>query len=194
MSFSADTLLDRVAIVTGASQGIGRAVAIELASVGAHVVACSRRRSALEIVAGEIRAQGRRALALVCDVGAERQVEDVVARTGGDGRRAGRLEDSRGDRASGARGPAPAARPPRRDRVDGGVRRVGSGQLHDRGDRVRKRWSAGGEPRGLRTRARIEMAADRAEVLIIGAGAAALPSPGCLRGPGERGPGSTLAR
>ena len=81
MSFSADTLFDRVAIVTGASQGIGRAVAIELASVGAHVVACSRRRSALETVAGEVRAQGRRARALVCDVGAERPVEDVVART-----------------------------------------------------------------------------------------------------------------
>jgi gluconate 5-dehydrogenase len=81
MSLSTDTLLDRVAIVTGASQGIGRAIAIELASVGAHVVVCSRRRSALEIVAGDIRAQGRRALALVCDVGAERQVEDVVART-----------------------------------------------------------------------------------------------------------------
>ena len=81
MGFSADTLHDRVAIVTGASQGIGRAIAVELAKVGAHVVACSRRRGAVDAVAEEVRAQGRRALALVCDVGEARQVDEVVART-----------------------------------------------------------------------------------------------------------------
>ena len=81
MGFSADTLLDRVAIVTGASQGIGRAIAIELAKVGAHVVACSRRQGALEPVAEAVRAQGRRALALACDVGDADQVERVVTET-----------------------------------------------------------------------------------------------------------------
>jgi len=81
VGFSADTLHDRVAIVTGASQGIGRAIAIELAKVGAHVVACSRRPSALEPVADTVRAQGRRALALACDVGDTGQVEEAVART-----------------------------------------------------------------------------------------------------------------
>jgi NAD(P)-dependent dehydrogenase (short-subunit alcohol dehydrogenase family) len=80
-AFSADTLRDRVAIVTGASQGIGRAVALELAKVGAHVVACSRRRPAVDAVADDVRALGRKALSVACDVGDATQVDEVVART-----------------------------------------------------------------------------------------------------------------
>ena len=81
MGFTADTLRDQVAVVTGASQGIGRAIAVELARVGAHVVALSRRPATLETVAHEVRAEGRRALALACDVADARQVDDAVART-----------------------------------------------------------------------------------------------------------------
>ena len=81
MGFSADTLRDRVAIVTGASQGIGRAIAVELARVGADVVVCSRRLEALKPVADEVRAAGRRALAVACDVADADQVDEVVAQT-----------------------------------------------------------------------------------------------------------------
>jgi NAD(P)-dependent dehydrogenase (short-subunit alcohol dehydrogenase family) len=79
MGFTADTLRDRVAIVTGASQGIGRAVAGELARVGADVVVCSRRLVALKPVVDEVRAAGRRALAVACDVADAAQVDEVVA-------------------------------------------------------------------------------------------------------------------
>ena len=60
---------DKVVIVTGASKGLGRAMALGLAESGAHIVVSSRKLDECEKVAAEIRALGRRALAVACHVG-----------------------------------------------------------------------------------------------------------------------------
>ena len=60
---------DRVAVVTGASRGIGRAVALGLARAGAHVVLAARRMPDLEAVAGEVAVLGHRALPVAAHMG-----------------------------------------------------------------------------------------------------------------------------
>jgi len=70
----------RAAIVTGAGRGIGRASALALAEAGADVAVAARRLDDLEAVAGQIRALGRRALAVPCDVNAGEQLDALVAR------------------------------------------------------------------------------------------------------------------
>jgi NAD(P)-dependent dehydrogenase (short-subunit alcohol dehydrogenase family) len=59
----------KVVIVTGASKGLGRAMALGFAEAGADVVVASRKLAACEAVADEVRALGRRALAVSCHVG-----------------------------------------------------------------------------------------------------------------------------
>jgi len=59
----------RVALVTGASRGLGRAMALALAEAGADVALAGRDRATLEPAASEIAATGRRALAAPLDVG-----------------------------------------------------------------------------------------------------------------------------
>jgi 3-oxoacyl-[acyl-carrier protein] reductase len=76
------SLAGRVALVTGGSRSIGRAVALELGRAGADVVVVGRDRAALDEVAGAIQGLGRRALAAVADVGVEAEVEALAAEVG----------------------------------------------------------------------------------------------------------------
>ena len=62
-------LTDRVAVVTGGSKGIGRSIALGLATEGAHIATCARSATALEATAAELRATGVRVHTAVCDVG-----------------------------------------------------------------------------------------------------------------------------
>jgi NAD(P)-dependent dehydrogenase (short-subunit alcohol dehydrogenase family) len=71
----------KVALVTGGSKGLGRAIALGFAEAGADVVVASRKVEACEVVAAEVRALGRRALAVGCHVGEWAGCEALVART-----------------------------------------------------------------------------------------------------------------
>jgi NAD(P)-dependent dehydrogenase (short-subunit alcohol dehydrogenase family) len=71
----------RVAIVTGASRGLGRAMAVALAEAGADVALAARSEPDLEETARLVAATGRRALAVATDVTAYAQVEALVERT-----------------------------------------------------------------------------------------------------------------
>jgi 7-alpha-hydroxysteroid dehydrogenase len=71
----------RVAIVTGAGRGIGQAIALAFAEMGAGVVCAARTEREIEATAERARRLGARALAVPCDVTDPAQLERVVART-----------------------------------------------------------------------------------------------------------------
>jgi meso-butanediol dehydrogenase / (S,S)-butanediol dehydrogenase / diacetyl reductase len=75
------SLKDKVAIVTGAGQGVGRGVALALAADGAAVMLMGRTVSKLEAVAGEIAARGGRAAVVSGDVKELADIERSVAAT-----------------------------------------------------------------------------------------------------------------
>jgi NADP-dependent 3-hydroxy acid dehydrogenase YdfG len=76
-----DKLTGKVAIVTGASSGIGEATAIALASVGAKVAIVARRSDRLEAVAKRIADAGGQVLPITADVSDEYQVNEAVQKT-----------------------------------------------------------------------------------------------------------------
>jgi NAD(P)-dependent dehydrogenase (short-subunit alcohol dehydrogenase family) len=73
------SLEGRVALVTGAGRGLGRTMALALASAGADIVAASRTLPELETLCEEIHKLGRRAAAVTVDITDEAQCEDLAA-------------------------------------------------------------------------------------------------------------------
>ncbi len=79
MTFNSASLLDKVALVTGGSRGIGRATALALARAGARVAVNYETRAAdAEVVCAEIRSQGGHAVAVQADVSIAAQVAEIV--------------------------------------------------------------------------------------------------------------------
>ncbi|HZC25080.1 MAG TPA: SDR family NAD(P)-dependent oxidoreductase, partial [Candidatus Binatia bacterium] len=72
------SLSGRIALVTGASQGIGRTVALRLAKEGATVAAAARNQEKLNELTAEITAAGGKATAFALDVADEEQVKSTV--------------------------------------------------------------------------------------------------------------------
>jgi 3-oxoacyl-[acyl-carrier protein] reductase len=72
------SLTGRVALVTGASQGIGRTCAVRLAKEGATVAVAARNQEKLNHLVGEITAAGGHAAAFALDVGDEEQIKSTV--------------------------------------------------------------------------------------------------------------------
>lgn len=77
----AESLENTVALITGASSGIGQAAAIRLAAAGARVALVARRADRLEKLATDIRASGGEAIALAADLSSAEEAQGVVAGT-----------------------------------------------------------------------------------------------------------------
>ena len=74
-------LTGKVALITGSSRGIGRAIAVAMAEHGAKVVVSSRKQDACEVVADEIKAAGGEAMVVPCNVSHRDQLQNLVDTT-----------------------------------------------------------------------------------------------------------------
>jgi NAD(P)-dependent dehydrogenase (short-subunit alcohol dehydrogenase family) len=74
-------LSNQVALITGSSRGIGKAIAEEMSAAGAKVVISSRKQEACDLVRDEIRARGQEAISVACNIGHQDEVEGLVRAT-----------------------------------------------------------------------------------------------------------------
>ncbi len=75
-----NSLNGKIALVTGAGKGIGAAIALKLASLGATTIVCGRTLARLQHTAGQIRSAGEQSEALACDVADWKSVSTLAER------------------------------------------------------------------------------------------------------------------
>jgi len=71
---------DKIAVISGASQGIGKQIALGFAEQGARLAICSRKQESLDAVAEEIRGKGGECVPVVCHTGKPDQIRSLFAR------------------------------------------------------------------------------------------------------------------
>jgi NAD(P)-dependent dehydrogenase (short-subunit alcohol dehydrogenase family) len=74
-------LKDKIAIVTGAGQGVGRGIALAMAKEGAHIVVAGRNTKTCPAVVKEVEALGQRSIFVPCDVVNKADIHNAVVRT-----------------------------------------------------------------------------------------------------------------